>query len=318
MEMLGRYEQTTSLSNKNAGSSRWCFAKREGQEFFIKEFLDPKYPENDTVSSPEKRAKKIQKCAIFQAQKAKVYRAINERSDGNAVRVVDFFRVGSKYYMAMPRIKPVKLGEEDIAKLPAYVKRRLCAVIAHSVAQLHDGGFVHADIKHSNVLITHSRTSKLTAKLIDYDAGFFEAEPPEHPEEIAGDQIYFSPEALKVMLGEKASLTCKLDVFALGVLFHQYLTGRTPGYDEEAYSCVGEAVARGEKPDVSREIPEDLHGIICKMLLDDPNERPTAGKVYEVFIKPLKPDTPPEPTPDTDVFVGDAPGRDGFFDLGDL
>lgn len=119
MTMLGQYERTTPLSNKDAGSCRWCFAVYGCQEFFIKEFTDgPKYPENDTTSSPEKRAKKIKKCEAFEKSKTNIYRAINMYSDGNAVRVVDFFRMGAKYYMVMPRIRPVKMRVEEVAVLP--------------------------------------------------------------------------------------------------------------------------------------------------------------------------------------------------------
>lgn len=288
MAMLGRYERTTALSNKDAGSCRWCFAIRGGQEFFIKEFLEPKYPENDTTSSPEKRAKKIKKCEAFEQSKTKIYRAINEHSDGNAVRVVDFFRVGAKYYMVMPKINPVKMSVEEIARLPEHVKRRICTVIAHSVAQLHKSKFVHADIKHTNIMLMHSRTSKLTAKLIDYDAGFFEYDPPTHPEEIPGDQVYFSPEAWTAILGEEAQLTCKLDVFALGILFHQYLTGKLPGYDEEKFSCAGEAVAAGEKMNISWDMPADLHRVISQMLAANPCERPSAQEVFNNLTKPDK------------------------------
>lgn len=285
MEMLGRYEMTTALSNKNAGSCRWCFAIRGGQEYFIKEFLEPKYPENDTTSSPEKRAKKIKKCQAFEQRKIKEYRTINACSDGNAVRVIDFFRIGAKYYIAMPKINSVNLSIEEIAKLPEDVKRQICAVIAHSVAGIHEGRFVHADLKHANIMLVHSRKGKLTAKLIDYDAGFFEYDVPSNPEEIPGDQVYFSPEAWHAILGEDARLTCKLDVFALGILFHQYLTGKLPGYDEEKFSCAGEAVAMGEKLKVSRNMPADLHGLICRMLAANPDARPQSKEVFNCLKK---------------------------------
>lgn len=285
MAMLGRYERTTELSNKDAGSCRWCFAICGGQEYFIKEFLEPKYPENDTTSSPEKIARKIKKCEAFEQRKIRMYRTINEHSDGNAVRVVDFFRVGAKYYMVMPRINPVKMSVEEIARLPEYVKRRICTVIAHSVAQLHESKFVHADIKHTNIMLMHSRTNKLTAKLIDYDAGFFEYDPPTHPEEIPGDQVYFSPEAWAAILGEEAQLTCKLDIFALGILFHQYFTGTLPGYDEEKFSCAGEAVASGGKLNVSWDVPADLHRVISQMLAANPSERPSAQDVFNNLLK---------------------------------
>ena len=282
-KMLGRYELTSELSNKNAGSCRWCFAIRGGQEHFIKEFLEPKHPETDTTSSPEKKEKKLKKCREFESRKTKIYRAINECSDGNLTRITDFFRVGAKYYMVMPKIKALKMEIGEIAGLPEHVRRRLCTVIAHAIARLHSVHFVHADIKHSNIMFVHSKANKLTAKVIDYDAGFFEDDPPTNPEAIAGDMVYFSPEVYRAWREEGMYLTCKMDVFAVGVLFHQYLTGKLPGFDVEEFESVGEAVSFGEAAQVSWDMPADIHTLICRMLEPNPHKRPTAQEVFDVL-----------------------------------
>ena len=324
MEMLGKYKQTTELSNKDAGSCRWCFASCGGQKFFIKEFEAPKHPESDTTSTPEKKAKKLKKCEEFEQRKTKMYREINEYSDGNAVRVVELFRVGAKYYMAMPQIVSTAMTEEDISKLPEAVKRRICMLIAHSVSQLHKAQFVHSDIKHTNILFAQSQTKLFTPKLIDYDEGFFEYDPPKHSEEIGGDQVYFSPEALSVIMGNEARLTCKLDVFALGILFHQYFTGEIPGYDRNQFSCAGEAVLMGNKLCVSTAIPADIRDVICSMLEADPGQRPDLQEVYEVFSRTIKKVSSPSQKPEPPKHVPenkqgpDGRGRAGFWNMPDL
>ena len=47
----------------------------------------------DTVSSPERLAKKLKDCERFEKRKKAIYRMLNENSDGNAVRVEEFFRM---------------------------------------------------------------------------------------------------------------------------------------------------------------------------------------------------------------------------------
>ena len=282
-QMLGRYELTSVLSNKNAGSCRWCFAIRGGQEHFIKEFLEPKHPETDTTSSPEKKEKKLKKCCEFEARKTKIYRTINECSDGNLTRITDFFRVGAKYYMVMPKIKALKMEVSEIAALPEHNKRRICVIIAHAIARLHSAHCVHADFKHTNIMFIRSKANMLTAKIIDYDAGFFENDPPKDPEAIAGDENYFSPEAYRAWREEGMYLTCKMDIFAMGVLFHQYLTGKFPGFDAEEFASVGEAVSFGEAAQVSWDIPVDIHNLICRMLESDPHKRPSAQEVFDML-----------------------------------
>lgn len=331
MEMLGRYEQTTALSNQNAGSCRWCFAVCNGREFFIKEYLEPKHPQNDTVSSPEKKERKLRKCKAFETEKTRVFRAINEKSDGNAVRIEDFFRVGAKYYVAMPRIRGVDMEEADVAALPLEEKRRLCAVIAHSLACVHAAGYVHSDIKHTNVIFTRTSGNVLTAKLIDYDAGYFEDASPQNSEQIAGDQVYYAPEVCDAIMSGNMNLSCKADIFSLGVLFHQYFAGGLPGFDSEQSGCAGEAVMQGGDIEVSEDVPSDIHQLICSMLAAGPEDRPTAQEVYEIISKPFKPDATPEPVPvpiptpvpvlnsDAELgFQGDAPGQHMWSDLGDL
>ena len=205
-------------------------------------------------------------------------------------------------------------------------------MIAHAVAQLHKGGFIHADLKHTNVMLTYSRSGALTAKIIDYDAGYFEDDPPTHPEEIGGDQVYFAPEVYRAINGESVSLTRSLDIFSLGVLFHQYLTGTLPVFDMCKYSCVGEAATC--EPILVVGVPKDLQSLIEKMLSPIPSERPTAQSVYEALIAPLRPHDVIKPQEmkgyETDDsrkvnfntgisdFVGDAPAQGGWNSLGDL
>ncbi len=282
-QTLGRYQLTSALSNKNAGSCRWCFGIFSGREHFIKEFLEPKHPETDTTSSPEKKAKKLRKCQEFERRKVRIYHTINECSDGNLIRVVDFFRVGAKYYMAMPRIQALKVEVGEVFCLPDNVKRRICMVIAHAISRLHGARFVHADLKHSNIMFVYSQKYQLTAKVIDYDAGFFEDDPPRNPEAIAGDTNYFSPEVYRAWREEGMHLTCKMDIFSLGVLFHQYLTGKLPGFNPEEFESVGEAVSCGEKAQISEAIPADLRSMISAMLESDPNKRPTAEDVFNIL-----------------------------------
>lgn len=283
MEKLGTYELTGHLTSQNSGYSVWGFGKKNGRDYFIKQFLSPKYPDNDTVSSAASIEKRKKKCERFERKKTAIYEMINDNSDGNAVRIEEFFRVESKYYISMRKIDALEWGVDAIAALREKDKRFLCSVIAHGVAGLHKGHVVHADLKHDNILFMKSDSGYVTAKIIDFDSGFLESDPPTDGEEIVGDQVYFSPEACKTFMGESPELTCKMDVFALGVLFHQYFAGTLPGYDTNLGSYAGEAVARGGTATVSAEIPADVRVLLERMLDADPHKRPTALEVYALF-----------------------------------
>lgn len=342
MEKLGTYELTGHLTAQNSGYSVWGFGKRDGRDFFIKQFLSPKYPENDTVSSAASIEKRKKKCVRFEQKKAALYKTINQHSDGNAVRIEEFFRVESKYYISMRKIEALEWDVDDIAALELESRRYLCAVIAHAIAGLHRGGVVHADLKHDNILFMQTAAGYVTAKVIDFDSGFLESDPPTDGEEIVGDQVYFSPEACKTFMGESPALTCKMDIFALGVLFHQYFTGRLPAFDETLGLFPGEVVARGGKATVATdvEMPEDVRVLLGRMLEEDPNDRPTAMEVFAVLtgrsleelekeaqatvstesetVEPERRDPPePEKTAVNDVVESTTTGNP-FFRPGDL
>ena len=280
METLGNYRLIGSLTNKNAGYSVWGFAKKDGRDYFIKQFIDQKYPVNDTVSSPERLARKIRACEKFEARKKKLYQVLNENSNGNAVRVEEFFRIGSKYYISMQKIESLDWNYNDVAKLSLGEIKFLCSIIACGVASLHKGHIVHADLKPDNVLFAKTCSGYVTAKIIDFDSGFLETDPPGSDETIVGDFHYFSPEACRNIWGEEEKLTCKMDIFALGVLFHQYFTGALPSFNTKVSSYSGEAVAKGEILRVSNNIPTDIQVLLTNMLNNDPEKRPTAIEVF--------------------------------------
>ena len=199
------------------------------------------------------------------------------------MRVNEFFRVGTNYYITTQKITAPPWDIERIAALRDVDKRRLCAIIAHAVACFHEGGLVHADLKHTNILFAHGSSGIMTAKIIDFDSSFLETNPPQQGEEIVGDQVYFSPEACMHIWGELVPLTCKMDVFALGVLFHQYFTGRLPDFDRERFCYPGEAVANGETLRLWEGLPQWLSQLVGSMLSFDPRNRPAAAEVFEAL-----------------------------------
>lgn len=286
-EIINGFELIEPLQNKDAGFSRWTFARRNGRVFFLKEFLDPVYPVNPEIGERQMQAR-IMACREFEKKSGACYRAINEASDGNAVRIEAFFRWESHYYVAMERVRTAGLKTHDIAALPLEQRIGLCRNVAHSMSGLHERGVVHADLKDKNVLIKRTKMGTLTAKIIDFDCSFLENYPPESEDEFSGDQVYLAPEACLFLCGERdVPLTSKLDVFSLGILFHRYLTGAFPGYDQSRYSYLHEAVLDGQPAVISEEIKDPaLRNMLQKMLEADPSERCSMREVLQVLMAP--------------------------------
>lgn len=310
-KIINEYELLGELVTNNSGFSRWGFATKNGEEFFIKEFLTPVYPENEAMFTPRQLMAKKNGCALFEKDNRELYSKINGASDGNLACIEEFFRFNSKYYIVMKKIKSVKF--EDASTVLDYQKRlRLCIILAHSLGQLHANGVVHGDLKLDNILFTESKNKRgFVAKLIDFDNSFVLSRPPADNNEFQIDQVFCAPETFRFLCGEEIRLNEKIDVFAMGLIFHYLLTGSLPVV-QDIYKHVFEAVLHGENILLNGVVAEneELSNIILDMLKCEPQERPTMGEVLErlgscaeyqprtvIDVPPVMPvETSPEPS----------------------
>ncbi len=281
-KIMNNYELLMDFQSQNAGFSQWTYARKNGKFYFLKKFLDPVYPSDDSLSEKLKSSL-IKSCEKYEKQNSKFYDKISEIVDGNVVKIIEFFRYDSHYYIATERIDSEKISMEEVAELPLEDRELLCITLAHSLLQLHCKKIIHSDIKADNVMLKKTAGDKLVCKLIDFDCGFFEDNPPENEEELCGDQVYLSPEACLFMCGEETKLTTKMDVFAAGILFHQYLTGQLPRFNEEEYYYAHEAVLDEQELELSDNLSEKHRELIKKMLLCNPNERCDMKEVFETL-----------------------------------
>ena len=203
-EMINKYELLNPFQSRNAGFSRWTLAKKGERLFFLKELIDPKYPDEELLSESI-RAGRIKECEKFEKEKSRLYSAINTASDGNLVRLIEFFRVDSRYYVSSYWIDQANINLKRIARMDLKDKLLLCRTAVHSLAALHEQRIVHADIKDTNVLIHKTKNESLVTKIVDFDCSFFEDTPPDNEDDLGGDQVYLSPEACLFCVGKKWS-----------------------------------------------------------------------------------------------------------------
>ncbi len=296
---ISDYQLTEPWQNTNSGNARWSFARKDGKEYFIKEFLSPSCPSTGEMSQAAIAAKKAV-CFRFFQQKKELYRRIEQSSNGNIVTIDEFFLFGTKYYVTTEKINITRAQIESIAKAPAEKKLLLLKILANCLQRLHENGVVHADLKPNNILIKESDTGNFIAKIIDFDSSFLAGHQPDS-EEVQGDLPYLAPETCRYMFGEDVTLTQKVDVFAAGLLFHQYFTGQLPAFSS-GYDAAHEALLEGESLRLSDALPPDLHALIASMLALDPDDRPDMAEVFRRLSDPR-----PAPKPDPDPPVPPKP-----------
>ena len=285
-DVLNGYRLLEDFRVVGAGLSEWSFAERGGREFFIKRFLSPTYPEVDAPGSERIKAKKRARCAAFEAHHRGIQAAMAPLTTygGNLIATLDFFRIGAKYYKVTEKVDVAGLQTRDIAALDFPAQLVLLKTVAHSLKILHDLRIVHSDLKPGNVLVKRTELG-YTTKLIDFDSSYIAGNPPP-PEEIVGTMSYYSPELVRYIQGSAApgELTEASDIFALGLIYAEYLTGAMPPFDP-AHHEPAVAVLHGQplKLGPSR-APTPITDLIERMLVPDPAARPSVAQVHSTLM----------------------------------
>ncbi len=147
---------------------------------------------------------------------------------------------------------------------------RLAEVLASAVHHVHSHGILHRDLKPSNILLTGDGVPKISdfglAKLLDSDSG----QTP--TEALIGTPGYMAPEQAS---GQSRRIGTCSDVYALGAILYEALTGRPPFRAETALDTIRlvlsqEPVAPSRlHPKVSR----DLETICLRCLEKEPRDR---------------------------------------------
>lgn len=158
----------------------------------------------------------------------------------------------------------------------------VAARIAEVLAAAHNHGVVHRDVTPENVMLTSEG-----AKLLDFGIA---AQIGERDDELNsplfGTPPYVAPERLRGARAEGAT-----DMYALGVLLFQMLTGRTP-YPEITWEELELATRTGQPPRPSGVVglPGRVARICQSCLAADPGARPTAEEVSDELAEALAAD----------------------------
>lgn len=287
---------------KVSGLSTWSFASRDGKNYFIKEFLSPVFPASDAPGSEATKEKKRKDCIEFENLqnnlKNKVATAVSD--GGNLIFTKDFFRFGTKYYKVTDKVDVAAIELGHISKLNLDKIILILKTATKSIETLHNLKIVHGDLKPDNILIKVTETGNYTAKLIDFDNSYFSSCPPNDRTSVVGTVEYYSPELERYIKEDEAVkpsyLTLKSDIFALGVIFCQYLTNEFPVNIPDkttASNAVINAKIIGIKE--LKHFPLKLINLVNSMLLLDYNKRPTISEVFNALKTIDKVDRMEEP-----------------------
>jgi len=281
MERIGLYTQLTEFTTEHAGTAEWCKAERNGKQYFVKKFQSPVYPKKD-IGLPEKMYNAgVAEFKEAVALKTDIYQRLRE-CDQSGVLVVPLEVINFQFHICTIADYVVgNIAPEQICQLSEWQRLVLMRTLTLALMNVHSVGVVHSDMKPDNVLITQDEKGHCKLHLIDFDGSFLEANPPTDPEEVIGDPTFFAPEAYQLSMDEDIRLDHRIDVFALGIIFHYFWSGKYP--IKPAEQTIGECLVRGGNVSCDSSIPPVLKQLIMKMISADPNNRLNLQSVYDVL-----------------------------------
>jgi len=192
---------------------------------------------------------------------------------------------GGLLYLVM-RLLPGHSLEDRIAegKLPAAEAVRIALECAGALAAAHAVGVVHRDIKPANILLDANGNATVT----DFGIALVTSRPArELLGSTAGTPHYMSPEQ---SLGEQVD--GRSDVYALGVVLYEMLTGTRPFPGRNATEVIAQHISAPIPKVSDREpaTPVALVRLVDRMLAKDPAGRPTAVELVKELIAATAPD----------------------------
>lgn len=157
------------------------------------------------------------------------------------------------------------------------ISTQICDALEH----VHERGFVYRDLKPGNIIL-EKKGFHYSVKLLDFGLARPRGEaylPSESS--LAGTVFYLAPELIS---GQPADISS--DLYALGALLYELVTGRVPFSNFDEQNILSQHLEeKVSPPDQSRsDIPSDLNTIILRLLEKDPNDRfATAGEVRQAL-----------------------------------
>ena len=156
------------------------------------------------------------------------------------------------------------------APQPAREAARLVEELARAVHAAHQQGVIHRDLKPANILLTPGGTAKITdfglAKRVDVVG------VPTQSGEIVGTPSYMAPEQAR---GDRQSVGPASDVYALGAILYELLTGRPPFRAVTPLDTLLQVLHDEPVPPrrLQPKVPRDLETICLKCLAKPPQRR---------------------------------------------
>lgn len=211
--------------------------------------------------------------------KARFYqeaKAAGRLNHPNIITIHDLGRKGDIAYIAMELMEGPELQNivAENQSLTVGEKLDVAFQVAEGLAYAHEHGVVHRDIKPSNIMVLRGKHVKIADfGIARMESSLWRTQTGRN----VGSPLYMSPEQI-----QSHEIDARTDIFSLGVVLYQMLTGKLP-FNGENLNSVWYQIVNEDPPkpsSINPEIPDMLDRIVGKCLAKNPEDRyPNANEL---------------------------------------
>jgi eukaryotic-like serine/threonine-protein kinase len=221
-------------------------------------------------------------------------RAAAQLNHPNAVRIYDTGREDDLVFLVMEHVDGPSLRDvlKEWGPLEPLAVAALGEQVASALGEAHARGLVHRDVKPANILIASDGTVKVT------DFGIAKAlsgadATLTNPGTVVGTAAYVAPEQL-----EDASVDARADIYALGVVLYECLTGRPAFSGDTPTATAAMRLTYELMPprQLRSDVPRALDDVVVRATRRDRGERFTDGAAMAASLAAMVPTKPSEVT----------------------
>jgi serine/threonine-protein kinase len=220
-------------------------------------------------------------------------RAAGRLQHANAVTVTDFGTTSDGFvYIVMELLEGYTLRDVLAREAPLDVARAVSIMlqISSAVGAAHAAGIIHRDLKPANIFIVQRKDAPPFVKVLDFGIAKLAAEALDDDDDpqtltqvgaMIGTPRYMSPEQC-----DGAPLTPAADVYSLGIILYEMLTGTTPfnGTSPLAIALKHSSQIPRSPREFVATIPNVLEAVVLRALEKRPEDRPSNAEAFRLEL----------------------------------
>ena len=262
---IGRYEVVSALGQGAMGA--------------VYKAVDPLIERDVAIKTISLNLSKAER-AEFEERFYREAKSAGRLNHANIVTIYDVGETDDIAYIAMEYVEGKSLREllDSGVVLPTEMIGRIVARIANALHYAHENHVVHRDIKPANIMITSSRD----VKIMDFGIAQIPTGSRTQLGTVLGSPKYMAPEQV---VGQPTD--GRTDIFALGVVLYEMLTGTTP-FNGDNLSAIMYQVLNAEPAPpstVNSRVPPAFDRIIRRALAKRPEDRYQTARAFARDMK---------------------------------